>query len=102
MGKAFVDQFPICADTFKEADAALGEKLSDLIFNGPADRLKLTENTQPALVTMSTAVWRLLDQKGFKPPFVGRHNFGEYSAHLAAGTLSFRDAAPLVPPRGKS
>jgi len=101
MGKAFADQFPICAATFREADEALGEKLSDLIFNGPADQLKLTENTQPALVTMSTAVWRLLDQKGFKPSFVAGHSLGEYSAHVAAGTLAFADAVRLVRNRGK-
>ena len=61
MGKALADQFEICAQTFAEADAALGESLSDLIFNGPTDRLTLTENTQPAILTMSIAVWRLLD-----------------------------------------
>ena len=70
MGKALADQFEICAQTFAEADAALGESLSDLIFNGPMDRLTLTENTQPAILTMSVAVCRLLEQRGLTPAFV--------------------------------
>jgi [acyl-carrier-protein] S-malonyltransferase len=101
MGKALADQFPICAATFAEADAALGESLSDLIFNGPADRLTLTENTQPAILTMSVAVWRLLEQRGLKPSFVAGHSLGEYSAHVAAGTLAFADAVRLVRNRGR-
>ena len=90
MGKALADQFEICAKTFAEADAALGEPLSDLIFNGPMDRLTLTENTQPAILTMSVAVCRLLEQKGITPAFVAGHSLGEYSAHVAAGTLAVR------------
>lgn len=101
MGKALADQFPICAETFAEADAALGEPLSDLIFNGPAERLTLTENTQPAILTMSVAAWRLLDQKGLRPSFVAGHSLGEYSAHVAAGTLRFADAVRLVRNRGR-
>ena len=101
MGKALADQFEICATTFAEADAALGESLSDLIFNGPMDRLTLTENTQPAILTMSVAVCRLLDQKGIKPSFVAGHSLGEYSAHVAAGTLEFADAVRLVRNRGR-
>jgi [acyl-carrier-protein] S-malonyltransferase len=101
MGKALADQFEICARTFAEADAALGEPLSDLIFNGPADRLTLTENTQPAILTMSVAVWRLLESKGVKPAFVAGHSLGEYSAHVAAGTLAFQDAVRLVRNRGR-
>ena len=101
MGKALVDQFPICAATFAEADAALGESLSGLIFNGPADRLTLTENTQPAILTMSVAVWRLLDERGLKPSFVAGHSLGEYSEHVAAGTLGFADAVRLVRNRGR-
>ena len=101
MGKALADQFDICRQTFAEADAALNESLSDLIFNGPADRLTLTENTQPAILTMSVAVWRLLDQKGIKPAFVAGHSLGEYSAHVAAGTLAFADAVRLVRNRGR-
>lgn len=101
MGKALADQFDVCGQTFAEADAALNESLSDLIFNGPADRLTLTENTQPAILTMSVAVWRLLDQKGLKPAFVAGHSLGEYSAHVAAGTLAFADAVRLVRNRGR-
>ncbi|MGH9220633.1 MAG: ACP S-malonyltransferase [Vicinamibacterales bacterium] len=101
MGKALADQFEICAKTFAEADAALKESLSDLIFNGPADRLTLTENTQPAILTMSVAVWRLLESKGVKPAFVAGHSLGEYSAHVAAGTLTFGDAVRLVRNRGR-
>jgi [acyl-carrier-protein] S-malonyltransferase len=101
MGRALADQFEICARTFAEADAALGEPLSDLIFNGPAERLTLTENTQPAILTMSVAAWRLLDSKGVKPAFVAGHSLGEYSAHVAAGTLAFQDAVRLVRNRGR-
>jgi [acyl-carrier-protein] S-malonyltransferase len=101
MGKALADQFDICKQTFAEADAALNEPLSDLIFNGPADRLTLTENTQPAILTMSVAVWRLLDSRGLKPAFVAGHSLGEYSAHVAAGTLAFADAVRLVRNRGR-
>ncbi|MBM3808840.1 MAG: ACP S-malonyltransferase [Acidimicrobiia bacterium] len=101
MGKAFANQFDICRQTFAEADAALGESLSDLIFNGPADRLTLTENTQPAILTMSVAVWRLLDSRGVRPALVAGHSLGEYSAHVAAGTLAFADAVRLVRNRGR-
>jgi [acyl-carrier-protein] S-malonyltransferase len=105
MGKALADDFDICRQTFAEADAALAspnaQSLSDLIFNGPADRLTLTENTQPAILTMSVAVWRLLDQKGIRPAFVAGHSLGEYSAHVAAGTLAFADAVRLVRNRGR-
>ena len=101
MGKALADQFEICAKTFAEADAALGESLSQLIFNGPADRLQLTENTQPAILTMSIAAWRLLASRGLQPSFVAGHSLGEYSAHVAAGTLGFQDAVRLVRNRGR-
>jgi [acyl-carrier-protein] S-malonyltransferase len=101
MGKALADQFDICAATFAEADAALGESLSGLIFNGPADQLTLTENTQPAILTMSVAVWRLLESNGLRPSFVAGHSLGEYSAHVAAGTLAFVDAVRLVRNRGR-
>ena len=101
MGRALADQFPICAQTFAEADAALGEPLSDLIFNGPADRLTLTEHTQPAILTMSVAVWRLLESRGCMPALMAGHSLGEYSAHVAAGTLGFADAVRLVRNRGR-
>ena len=101
MGQALADAFPICAATFAEADDALGEPLSRLIFSGPADRLTLTENTQPAILTMSIAVWRLLERRGLRPSFVAGHSLGEYSAHVAAGTLAFADAVRLVRNRGR-
>jgi [acyl-carrier-protein] S-malonyltransferase len=101
MGKALADRFPICKRTFEEADAALNTSLSDLIFNGPPDLLTLTENTQPAILTMSVAVWRLLDSRGLAPAFVAGHSLGEYSAHVAAGTLQFADAVRLVRNRGR-
>ena len=100
MGKALADQFPECRAVFAEADAALGESLSDLIFNGPADTLTLTENTQPAILTMSVAASRLLAARGFEPSIVAGHSLGEYSAHVAAGTLAFADAVRLVRHRG--
>jgi len=101
MGKALADQFDVCKKTFAEADAALNESLSDLIFNGPADRLTLTENTQPAILTMSVAVCRLLAERGLTPAFVAGHSLGEYSAHVAAGTFEFGDAVRLVRNRGR-
>jgi [acyl-carrier-protein] S-malonyltransferase len=101
MGKDMADAFPVCAATFAEADAALGESLSDLIFHGPAERLTLTENTQPAILTMSVAVWRVLHERGLSPAFVAGHSLGEYSAHVAAGTLEFADAVRLVRNRGR-
>jgi [acyl-carrier-protein] S-malonyltransferase len=101
MGKALADQFEVCKQTFAEADAALNEPLSELIFNGPADRLVLTENTQPAILTMSVAVCRLLAERGMTPAFVAGHSLGEYSAHVAAGTFAFADAVRLVRNRGR-
>lgn len=101
MGKALADTFPICRDTFAEADAALGFALSDVIFNGPADRLTLTAITQPAILTMSVAAYRLLESRGVRPAMVAGHSLGEYSAHVAAGTFAFADAVRLVHHRGQ-
>jgi [acyl-carrier-protein] S-malonyltransferase len=101
MGKALADAFPICRETFDEADAALGESLSTLCFQGPGDTLMLTENTQPAILAMSTAVARLAVLKGIRPAFAAGHSLGEYSAHVAAGTLSFSDALRTVRRRGR-
>jgi [acyl-carrier-protein] S-malonyltransferase len=101
MGRSLADAFPICRDTFAEADDALGEKLSALCFEGPADRLMLTENTQPAIVAMSTAVARLAASRGLQPAWAAGHSLGEYSAHVAAGTLSFADALRTVRRRGR-
>jgi [acyl-carrier-protein] S-malonyltransferase len=101
MGQALAERFPVCAATFAEADAALGERLSDVIFNGPADRLTLTENAQPAILTMSVAVLRLLAERGMEPSIVAGHSLGEYSANVAAGTFAFADAVRLVRHRGR-
>jgi [acyl-carrier-protein] S-malonyltransferase len=101
MGKALADAYPICRDTFEEADAALGEPLSRIIFEGPEDQLTLTENTQPAILAVSTAAYRLLASRGLTPAFVAGHSLGEYSANVAAGTFSFADALRLVRRRGQ-
>ena len=101
MGKSLADAFPVCRDTFAEADAALGEPLSAICFEGPEDRLMLTENTQPAILAMSTAVSRLVAAEGVAPASAAGHSLGEYSAHVAAGTLSFADALRTVRRRGR-
>ena len=101
MGRSLAEAFPICRDTFAEADAALGEALSELCFEGPDERLMLTENTQPAILAMSTAVARLAVSRGLRPRFAAGHSLGEYSAHVAAGTLSFADALRTVKRRGR-
>ncbi len=101
MGRALAAAFSICRYTFAEADAALGEPLSTLCFEGPEERLLLTENTQPAILAMSTAVARLAVSRGLTPAFAAGHSLGEYSAHVAAGTLSFADALRTVRRRGR-
>jgi [acyl-carrier-protein] S-malonyltransferase len=101
MGKALADAFAVCRDTFAEADAALGDALSRIIFDGPEDRLTLTENQQPAILTVSVAALRMLQSKGFAPAFVAGHSLGEYSANVAAGTFAFADAVSIVRRRGR-
>lgn len=101
MGKALAAKYPVCRETFEQADAALGESMSQLCFEGPADKLTLTENTQPAIVTVSIAVFRLLKSFGIAPAFVAGHSLGEYSANVAAGTISFADALRTVRRRGR-
>ena len=101
MGKALAEAFPICRETFAEADAALGEPLSRLCFEGPEDQLTLTENTQPAILAVSIAAYRLLASKGMQPAFVAGHSLGEYSANVAAGTMAFADALRIVRRRGR-
>ena len=101
MGKALADAFPICRETFDEADAALGEPLSRICFEGPEDQLTLTENTQPAILAVSIAAYRLLESRGLTPSFVAGHSLGEYSANVAAGTFAFADALPIVRRRGR-
>jgi [acyl-carrier-protein] S-malonyltransferase len=101
MGKDLAAAHSICRETFAEADAALGESLSTLCFDGPDDRLLLTENTQPAILAASVAVQRVARQHGIEPAFAAGHSLGEYSAHVAAGTLSFADALRTVRRRGR-
>jgi [acyl-carrier-protein] S-malonyltransferase len=101
MGKALAGSSSICRETFEEADAALGESLSDICFAGPDDTLTLTENAQPAILAMSTAVARLARSQGLVPAVAAGHSLGEYSAHVAAGTLSFADALRTVRRRGR-
>jgi [acyl-carrier-protein] S-malonyltransferase len=101
MGRALADAFPICRATFDEADAALGEALSRVIFEGPEDQLTLTENAQPAILAVSVAAYRVLASRGLTPAFVAGHSLGEYSANVAAGTFAFGDALRLVRRRGR-
>jgi [acyl-carrier-protein] S-malonyltransferase len=101
MGRALADAYPICRRTFDEADSALGEPLSRLIFDGPEDQLTLTEHAQPAILAVSIAAYRLLESRGIRPAFVAGHSLGEYSAHVAAGTFSFADALRIVRHRGR-
>jgi [acyl-carrier-protein] S-malonyltransferase len=101
MGKALADAYPVCRDTFEEADAAIGEPLSRIIFEGPEDQLTLTENTQPAILAVSIAAYRLIASRGLRPDFVAGHSLGEYSANVAAGTFSFADALRIVRRRGR-
>src|ERR1700680_3126442 len=101
MGKELVEQYPAARRTFDEADEALGYKLSQLCFEGPEEKLRMTEITQPAILTASVAAWRVLREKGVNPSFVAGHSLGEYSAYVAAGTLNFSDAVRTVHNRGK-
>jgi [acyl-carrier-protein] S-malonyltransferase len=102
MGRELAECFPIAAGTFAEADRALGFALSKLIFDGPEDELRLTENTQPALLTVSVAAWRVLVGQGIEPALAAGHSLGEWSAHVAAGTLPFADAVRAVKARGRA
>ena len=101
MGKELAENYPVARKTFEEADEALGYKLSQLCFEGPEDQLRMTEITQPAILTTSVAALRVLREKGVTPAFVAGHSLGEYSAHVAAGTLRFGDAVRTVRNRGK-
>lgn len=100
MGRELVDRFPVARDTFAEADEALGFPISKLIFEGPAEDLKLTENTQPAILTASIATLRVLALHGIEPSIAAGHSLGEWSAHVAAGTITFADAVRSVKARG--
>jgi [acyl-carrier-protein] S-malonyltransferase len=105
MGKAFFDNVPAAKAVFEEADEVLGFPLSKLIFEGPDEELKLTENTQPAILTMSIAAWRTLEpelkSRNLQVCFAAGHSLGEYSAHVAAGTFTFAHAVKTVRARGQ-
>jgi [acyl-carrier-protein] S-malonyltransferase len=101
MGKSLADTHPAARRVFEEADEALGFAISRLCFEGPEDQLKLTENTQPALLTVSIAAFEVLREAGLAPDFVAGHSLGEYSALVAAGSLRFADAVQLVRKRGR-
>jgi [acyl-carrier-protein] S-malonyltransferase len=101
MGKDLAEKYPLARQTFEEADDALGYKLSQLCFEGPEDQLRLTEITQPAILTVSIAALRVLETRMPKPCFVAGHSLGEYSAHVASGTMTFADAVRTVRQRGK-
>ena len=101
MGKDLYEKYPEARQTFDEADEALGYKLSQLCFDGPEDQLRLTEITQPAILTTSIAALRVLETRVPKPCYVAGHSLGEYSAHVATGTITFADAVRTVRNRGK-
>jgi [acyl-carrier-protein] S-malonyltransferase len=101
MGKELAEKYPVARHAFEEADDALGYKLSSLCFEGPEDKLRLTEITQPAILTVSIAALRVLETRMPKPSYVAGHSLGEYSAHVAAGTFRFAEAVQTVRNRGK-
>jgi [acyl-carrier-protein] S-malonyltransferase len=100
MGKELAEAYPAARSVFEEADGALGFSISQMCFAGSEDELKLTANTQPAILTCSVAVYRILVDRGIKPDYVAGHSLGEYSALVAAGALGFADAVRLVRKRG--
>jgi [acyl-carrier-protein] S-malonyltransferase len=101
MGKDLAEKYPIARQTFEEADDALGYKISKLCFEGPEEQLRMTEVTQPAILTVSVAALRVLEGRIPKPSFVAGHSMGEYTAHLASGTISFADAVRTLRNRGQ-
>ncbi|EEX67872.1 ACP S-malonyltransferase [Mitsuokella multacida] len=101
MGKDLFEQYDVAKRLFAEADEALGYSIKDMCFEGPADDLKLTANTQPAILTVSVIVNEILKEHGVQPDVAGGHSLGEYSALVAAGVLSFKDAVALVHKRGQ-
>ncbi|HMG85762.1 MAG TPA: ACP S-malonyltransferase [Terracidiphilus sp.] len=102
MGRDLAERFPVAKQTFAEADEACGFALSRLCFEGPEEDLKLTENTQPAIMAVSVAVLRVLAEHGIQPALAAGHSLGEWSAHVAAGTLTFADAVQAVKARGRA
>src|SRR5580704_2753139 len=101
MGRDLSENFPESREIFEEADRALGFAISKLCFEGPEEALKLTENTQPAILTVSVAAYRALETRGVTPDFVAGHSLGEYSGLVAAGSLDFAAAVKLVRERGR-
>lgn len=101
MGRDLAEKFPESRAVFEEADAALGFPISKLCFEGSEDDLKLTENTQPAILTVSVAAYRALASRGVAPDFAAGHSLGEYSVLVAAGTLEFSAAVQIVRRRGR-
>lgn len=101
MGKDLADRFPAACRVFAEADQALGFSVSNVCFTGSEEDLKLTANTQPAILSVSTAACRVLEEKGVRPDYVAGHSLGEYSGLVAAGALAFSDAVRLVRRRGE-
>lgn len=101
MGRELSDHFPVAKEAFAEADTALGFALSKLCFEGPAEELQLTANTQPAILAASIAAYRVLASEGIKPSYVAGHSLGEYSALVAAGSLPFAEALRIVRHRGQ-
>ena len=100
MGKDLAEKYPVARAVFDEADKALGFSISKMCFEGTEDELKLTANTQPAILTVSVATYRVLAEKGLTPDFVAGHSLGEYSALVAAGSIKFSDAVQIVRKRG--
>ena len=102
MGRELAEKYPVARQTFAEADAALDFALSRLCFEGPEEELRLTENTQPAILAVSVAAARVLAEHGVQPALAAGHSLGEWSAHVAAGTLGFADAVRAVKARGRA
>lgn len=101
MGRELAEHFKCADEVFDKATDALGFDIKDMIFNGDKETLMITENTQPTIVTMSVAALRVLEEKGVKPDVVAGLSLGEYTAHVASGSLKFADAVKLVKKRGK-
>ena len=101
MGRELAENFECAARVFDEASEAVGFDIKDMIFNGDKETLMITENTQPTIVTMSVAALRVLQEKGIRPDVVAGLSLGEYTAHVASGSMDFRDAVRLVKKRGK-
>ncbi len=102
MGRSLAENLPVAAATFAEADEALGFGLSRIFLEGPEEELRLTEHTQPAILTVSVAVWRVLGEAGVRPSLAAGHSLGEWSAHVAAGTIGFAEAVRAVKARGRA